>query len=778
MPSVVSSLTYDEPPNILHAPAKKPTAGILGKSFDPVSITDSLSCFFQIPQRAIFCYLCWCTQKFQRTIPMATFLETSIEYLKGVGPVKADMLKKELGIHTFGDLLTAYPFRYVDKTKFHKIRDLTQESGEVQLKGILRKLDVLGDGRKKRLVGRLRDETGVVELVWFRGVYWLQNKLEVGKQYVAFGKVNSFNSFLNIPHPEMEEVSEQNLQAALTFAPVYPSTDKLNNKGLDAKGRRSLMKLLLSKMTPADLPENLPDYLIEKMKLPGRYDAINWIHFPKNQQQLDAATKRLKFEELFFLQMRLLQSKHRRKASIKGYVFSKVGGHFHKFYSEKMPFDLTGAQKRVIKEIRQDMGAGIQMNRLLQGDVGSGKTVTALLCILIALDNARLPDRQGFQTCLMAPTEILAQQHFAGISEQLNGMDIEVAFLSGSIKGKKRAAILERLKEGKIDILIGTHALIEDWVEFKNLGLAITDEQHRFGVKQRASLWKKGKPLPPHILVMTATPIPRTLAMTLYGDLDVSVIDELPPGRKPITTVHRTENHRNRVFGFMKEEIAKGRQIYVVYPLIEESEKLDLKNLMEGYEAISREFPLPKYAISIVHGKMKPKDKDFEMQRFVKGETQIMVATTVIEVGVNVPNASVMVIENTDRFGLSQLHQLRGRVGRGADQSFCILMTDFKLSTDARERIATMVRTNNGFDIAEADLKLRGPGNMEGTQQSGMLNLHIADLGRDGEILRTARAIAVRILDKDSELAHPLNERLRKYMETLGKKVKSWGRIS
>lgn len=708
-----------------------------------------------------------------------TFLETSIEYLKGVGPTKADMLKKELGIHNFGNLLTAYPYRYVDKTKFHKIRDLSEESGEVQLKGILRKLEVLGDGRKKRLVGRLRDETGVIELVWFRGIYWLQNKLEIGKQYVAFGRVNSFNKFFNIPHPEMEEVSEQKLEAALTFAPVYSSTDKLNNKGLDAKGRRKLMEVLLNKMRTYDadektgqaLPENLPDYMLEKMRLPSRQQAIRWIHFPKNQQELDAATKRLKFEELFFLQMRLLQSKHRRKNSIKGYVFSKVGDHFHTFYNEKLKFELTGAQKRVIKEIRRDMGSGIHMNRLLQGDVGSGKTITGLLCMLIALDN-------GFQTCLMAPTEILARQHLAGISEEVEGMGIVVEFLSGSIKGKKRKAILERLKEGEIDILIGTHALIEDWVEFKNLGMALTDEQHRFGVKQRAALWKKGKPLPPHVLVMTATPIPRTLAMTLYGDLDVSVIDELPPGRKPITTVHRTENHRLRVFGFMKEEIAKGRQIYIVYPLIEENEKLDLKNLMEGYESISREFPLPDYAVSIVHGKMKAKDKDFEMQRFVKGETQIMVATTVIEVGVNVPNASVMIIENTNRFGLSQLHQLRGRVGRGADKSYCILMTDFKLSADARERISTMVRTNNGFEIAEADLKLRGPGNMEGTQQSGMLNLRIADLGKDGQILQTARAMAQRILDKDPELQHDLNVRLRNYMEVMGRKVKSWGRIS
>jgi ATP-dependent DNA helicase RecG len=505
--------------------------------------------------------------------------------------------------------------------------------------------------------------------------------------------------------------------------------------------------------------------------LPSRYDALRWIHFPPSQKELDEATRRLKFEELFFLQMRLLQSKHRRKAAIKGYVFEKVGEYFNQFYKEKLPFELTGAQKRVIKEIRADLGAGVQMNRLVQGDVGSGKTVVALLSMLLALDNS-------YQACMMAPTEILAQQHLLGISQLVEGMGIRVDYLSGSIKGKKREAILADLRSGKIHILIGTHALIEDWVEFQNLGLAITDEQHRFGVAQRASLWKKSKPLPPHVLVMTATPIPRTLAMTLYGDLDVSVIDELPPGRKPITTSHRTENHRLRVFGFMKEEIAKGRQIYVVYPLIEESEKMDLKNLMEGYESLSREFPIPDYQISIVHGKMKPADKDFEMQRFVSGQTQIMVATTVIEVGVNVPNASVMVIENTDRFGLSQLHQLRGRVGRGADQSYCILMTDFKLSTDARERIATMVRTTDGFEIAEADLRLRGPGNIEGTQQSGLLNLRIADLGRDGEILRTARELALRILEKDPELQHPLNVRLREQMEREGKKGRSWGRIS
>ncbi len=702
---------------------------------------------------------------------MTTILDTGIEYLRGVGTVKADMLKKELAIHTFGDLLYAYPYRYVDKTRFHRIAELNEQSGEVQLKGILRKIDILGEGTKRRLVGRFRDETGVVELVWFRGIYWLERQLKVGGEYVVFGRVQSFNGFLNIPHPEIEEVSEENKQAAASFAPVYSSTDKLNAKGLDSKGRRKITEALFEKLTTDVLPENMPDYMLERLHFPRRYEALRNIHFPKSQQELDAARNRLVFEELFFLQMRLLQGKRQRKAALQGYVFSRIGDYFNTFYKEKLPFELTGAQKRVIKEIRQDLGVGAQMNRLLQGDVGSGKTVVGLLCMLMALDN-------GFQACLMAPTEILAQQHFQGISNLTEGLDIEIAYLSGSIKGKQREKILTNLREGKTHILIGTHALIEDWVEFKNLGLSIIDEQHRFGVAQRASLWKKSKPLPPHVLVMTATPIPRTLAMTLYGDLDVSVIDELPPGRKPITTVHRTENHRLRVFGFMREEIAKGRQIYVVFPLIEESEKLDLKNLMEGYEVLSREFPPPEYQLSIVHGKMKPADKDFEMQRFVKNQTHIMVATTVIEVGVNVPNASVMIIENTERFGLSQLHQLRGRVGRGAEQSFCILLTDFKLSSDARQRIETMCRTNNGFEIAEADLRLRGAGNIEGTQQSGMLNLRLADLSRDGEILKTARSLADRILEKDPKLEHLLNAPLKGYFEKEGKRVKEWGRIS
>ena len=698
-------------------------------------------------------------------------LDNSIEYLKGIGPMKGNLLKKELGIFTFRDLLNHYPFRYVDKTKFHKIRDLNSESNAVQLKGILRRKTVMGDGRQQRLVGRFRDDTGVIELVWFKGVHFLEKSLIVGAEYVVYGKVNSFRGTINIPHPEIEMLSKVNTQKAMTFAPVYPSTEKLNTKGLDAKGRRKIITALLGKLTAADLPENLPDYILQKFRFPSRFRAVTSIHFPKDQKELDEATRRLKFEELFFLQMQLLQVRRIRKDSIKGFVFSTIGEKFNRFFKEKLPFELTGAQKRVIKEIRTDLGSGVQMNRLLQGDVGSGKTVVGLMCMLIALDN-------GFQACLMAPTAILAQQHFDGISKEVEGLGIKVGFLTGQVKGKKRKALLEELAAGEIDILIGTHALIEDPVVFKNLGLAITDEQHRFGVKQRAKLWAKSKPCPPHILVMTATPIPRTLAMTLYGDLDVSVIDELPPGRKEIKTIHRTENHRMRVFGFMREEIAKGRQVYIVYPLIEESEKLDLKNLMEGYEAVSREFPPPKYQLSIVHGKMKAADKDFEMQRFVKGETQIMVATTVIEVGVNVPNASIMIIENTERFGLSQLHQLRGRVGRGAEQSFCILMSSFKLSADSRERINTMVSTNNGFEISEADLRLRGPGNMQGTQQSGILDFKIADLARDQKMLQVAREIAARILDDDSKIERPEHARIKLYLSQIKSKVQLWSRIS
>ncbi|MCK6691037.1 MAG: ATP-dependent DNA helicase RecG [Thermoanaerobaculia bacterium] len=698
-------------------------------------------------------------------------LDTAIEYLKGVGPQRAEVLKKELGVFTFGDLLFHFPFRYIDRTKFHRIRDIQTEGEQYQVKGVLRRLETLGEGRAKRLVGTLRDDSGSIELVWFQAIQWLERSLKVGKEYVVFGRASVFNGRFNIPHPETEEVTPENIQSARTFDPVYPSTDKLTQKGLDAKGLRKVLRTLLDVITPADLPETLPDSLLQAYRLASRWEALQKIHFPENQRELDAATRRLKFEELFFLQLRLLQIRRRRKDTSKGFVFDKIGDYFNDFFHNKLPFELTGAQKRVIREIRADLAAGQQMNRLVQGDVGSGKTVVALMTMLMALDN-------GYQACLMAPTEILAQQHFTNITELVGDLGVNAGFLSGTVKGKKREAILEQLASGDMHIVIGTHALIEDWVVFQKLGLSIIDEQHRFGVEQRAALWKKGAGLPPHILVMTATPIPRTLAMTLYGDLDVSVIDELPPGRKPITTMHKTEHHRLRVQGFMREEIAKGRQVYVVYPMIEETEKADMLNLMAGYEALSRDFPPPEYQISIVHGKMKPADKDFEMQRFVRGETHIMVATTVIEVGVNVPNASVMVIENAERFGLSQLHQLRGRVGRGAEQSYCILMSGYKLSADGRERLQTMVQTNDGFVIAEADLRLRGPGNMEGTQQSGMLRFHIADLGRDGQILSAAREIAAKILEADPTLATPENARLRAHLEATGKEARVWSRIS
>lgn len=710
-------------------------------------------------------------------------LDSNIEYLKGVGPHRAEVLKKELGIFTCRDLLFHFPFRYIDRTKFHRIRDIHNEGEQVQIRGILRRLETLGEGRARRLVGSIRDETGMMELVWFQAVQWLEKSLQVGKEYIIFGRVNEFNGRFNITHPEMEEAtvvvpaengSGQVLTAQVasrTFDPVYPSTDKLTQKGLDVKGLRKLLRTLLDQLSASDVPETLPDYMLSQYKLIGRWSALSKIHFPENQQELDAATRRLKFEELFFLQLRLLQIRTRRKDTIRGFVYSKIGEYFNRFFQEKLPFELTGAQKRVIKEIRSDLASGKHMNRLVQGDVGSGKTVVALMTMLMAIDN-------GFQATLMAPTEILAQQHFANITELVGDLGVQVGYLSGNVKGKKRAAILEQLASGEIHIVIGTHALIEDWVQFKNLGISVIDEQHRFGVQQRAKLWAKNPAGPPHVLVMTATPIPRTLAMTLYGDLDVSVIDELPPGRKPITTLHKTEHHRLRVQGFMREEIAKGRQVYVVYPMIEETETMDLQNLMSGFEALSRDFPIPEYQISIVHGKMKAGDKDFEMQRFVRGETQIMVATTVIEVGVNVPNASVMVIENAERFGLSQLHQLRGRVGRGAEQSFCLLLTSFKLSSEARERIQTMCQTNDGFIIAETDLRLRGPGNIEGTQQSGMLRFMLADLARDGQILTAAREIATQILEKDPTLAVPEHGRLRQHLASEGKDARVWSRIS
>jgi len=727
-----------------------------------------------------------------------TKLDANIEFLKGVGPHRADALKLELGIFTCRDLLFHFPFRYIDRTKFHRIRDVHTEGEQVQLRGTLRRLETLGEGRARRLVGSLRDETGIMELVWFQAIQWLEKSLVVGKEYVVFGRVSEFNGRFSITHPEMEESAPANppiregegaapglspmpeegaspplmaVGGGRTFDPVYPSTDKLTQKGLDAKGLRKLIRTLLDHLSVSDVPETLPDYMLAQYKLTSRWQAISKIHFPETQAELDTATRRLKFEELFFLQLRLLQIRTRRKDAIRGFVFSQIGDFFNTFFKEKLPFELTGAQKRVLKEIRTDLVANKHMNRLVQGDVGSGKTVVALMTMLMALDN-------GFQACMMAPTEILAQQHFEGISNLVGDLGVTVGFLSGSIKGKKRDAILAQLASGEIHILIGTHALIEDWVQFKNLGISVIDEQHRFGVEQRAKLWAKNPAGPPHVLVMTATPIPRTLAMTLYGDLDVSVIDELPPGRKPITTMQKTEHHRLRIQGMMREEIAKGRQVYVVYPMIEETETLDLQNLMSGFEVLSRDFPPPDYQISIVHGKMKSANKDFEMQRFVRGETQIMVATTVIEVGVNVPNASIMVIENAERFGLSQLHQLRGRVGRGAEQSFCILLTSFKLSADGRERIQTMCQTNDGFVIAEADLRLRGPGNIEGTQQSGMLRFLLADLARDGQIIAAAREIAAGILEKDPALTAPEHQRLLEHLTSQGKESKVWSRIS
>ncbi|MCB0545561.1 MAG: ATP-dependent DNA helicase RecG, partial [Saprospiraceae bacterium] len=529
-------------------------------------------------------------------------LDSNIEYLKGVGPQRAEVLKKELGIFTCRDLLFHFPFRYIDRTQFHKIRDVRNEGEQVQFRGILRRLETIGEGRARRLVGSLRDDTGVMELVWFQAIHWLEKSLQVGKEYIVFGRLSEFNGRFNITHPEMEEATPDNSQKARSFDPVYPSTDKLTQKGLDARGLRKLMRVLIDGIAPADLPETLPDPLIAQYKMATRWEALRQIHFPENQRELDEATRRLKFEELFFLQLRLLQIRTRRKDALRGFAFGSIGEHFNTFYREKLPFELTEAQKRVLREIRADLGAGRHMNRLVQGDVGSGKTVVALMTMLMALDN-------GFQAALMAPTEILAQQHFANITELLGDLGIKVGFLSGSVKGKKRAAILEQLAAGDLHIVVGTHALIEDWVTFNNLGISIIDEQHRFGVEQRAALWKKNAHGPPHVLVMTATPIPRTLAMTLYGDLDVSVIDELPPGRKPVTTMHKNEHHRLRVQGFMRDEIAKGRQVYVVYPMIEETETMDLQNLMSGYEALSRDFPQPEYQISIVHGKMKAADK-------------------------------------------------------------------------------------------------------------------------------------------------------------------------
>ncbi len=696
-------------------------------------------------------------------------LDTPIEYLKGVGPIRADVLKKELKIFTFSDLLVYFPFRYVDRSKFYKINEVKTDTAWVQIKGHIRGLQKIGKPRGGRLIAYLEDDTGRIELVWFRGHQWLMNKFLPNEEYIAFGKPNLFNGKLNIPHPEVEAVSESQINLGDKLQPFYNSTEKLKSKGLDSKGIGKIMKTMMLQVQGL-IQETLSAQLRSELKLIPREEAIINIHFPKSPEILQRAESRLKFEELFFIQLNLLKLKLIRMEKVQGNRFTVVGDYLNNFYKNCLPFELTGAQKRVVKEIRVDMGSGHQMNRLLQGDVGSGKTLVALMCMLIALDN-------GYQASMMAPTEILAQQHFKSISKMLDGMDVQVALLTGSTKAKQRTALHELLQSGDIHILIGTHALIEDTVKFKNLGLVVIDEQHRFGVAQRAKLWKKNT-IPPHILVMTATPIPRTLAMTLYGDLEVSVIDELPPGRKAIKTVHFYDKDRLRLFGFMRRQIAEGRQVYMVYPLIEESEKLDLKHLKDGYESITRAFPLPKYAVSMVHGKLKSAEKDYEMQRFIKGETQIMVATTVIEVGVDVPNASVMVIENAERFGLSQLHQLRGRVGRGADQSYCILMTKDKLNPEARKRIQTMVKTSDGFEISEVDLKLRGPGDLHGTQQSGILDLKIADIVKDEKILKYAREKAIELLKDDPHLEKELNIPILKELNKLTRNRPNWSLIS
>jgi ATP-dependent DNA helicase RecG len=700
---------------------------------------------------------------------MNNLLETPIEYLKGVGPARGELLRKELGIHKYGDLVNLYPNRYIDRTRYYRINELQNSGAEVQVVGKVIHIKSVEQKRGSRLVATFTDGTGEMELVWFQGQKWIRENIKINMPYVVFGKCTSFNGQFNMAHPEMEPLAEHEQSLRSAMQPIYPSTEKLIQRGLTNKVVNKIMQQLFIE-TQTLFTETLPPALIQEMNLLPKKSALFNIHFPKSQELLAAAQFRLKFEELFFIQLQLITKNLIRKHKIKGHPFGSVGNHFTNFYQNHLPFELTNAQKRVLKEIRNDLGQPAQMNRLLQGDVGSGKTIVALMTMLLALDN-------GFQACLMAPTEILANQHFIGLSELATPLGINIKILTGSTKTAERRIIHEALEDGSLDIIIGTHALLEDKVQFKNLGLAIIDEQHRFGVEQRSKLWKKND-IPPHVLVMTATPIPRTLAMSLYGDLDVSVIDELPPGRKPIQTVHRYDSNRLKVWAFIREEIAKGRQIYIVYPLIEESDKMDYKDLMDGYESISRDFPLPQYSVSIVHGKMKPSEKDSEMERFSKGKTNIMVATTVIEVGVNVPNASVMIIESAERFGLSQLHQLRGRVGRGAEQSYCILMTGHKLSNDSKIRMETMTSTNDGFEIAEVDLKLRGPGDIMGTQQSGVLNLQIADLVKDRDILQIARHHAIKILKEDSAMARPENAAMRHAFMEMTKKKNIWNYIS
>ena len=696
-------------------------------------------------------------------------LSTPIDFLKGVGPAKANLLKNELRIFTYGDLLSYYPFRYVDKSKIFKVSDLNSDLPFIQLKGEVIKFETIGNGRAKRLVAHFKDDTGIVKLIWFKGASWIRSSIKLNTEYLVFGKPTSFKNTFSLVHPELDLWEDYNKKAHVGLQGVYHSSEKLSAKGLNSRGVLNLIKNLIP-LLKNDIEENLSEKIIQELNLPSKEEALVNIHIPKNNTDFIRAQKRLKFEEFFFLQLHLLKLKLIRTKKLKGYPFPIIGDNFNEFYNNHIPFELTGAQKRVLKEIRKDVQGNAQMNRLLQGDVGSGKTLVAFLNMLMAVDN-------GFQACIMAPTEILAQQHLVTISDFTKNMNLEVGILTGSSKTKQRKELHEKLESGEINILIGTHALLEDKVRFKNLGLVVIDEQHRFGVSQRSKLWKKND-FPPHVLVMTATPIPRTLSMTLYGDLDVSVIDEMPPGRKEVKTVWRTDSNRLKVIGFIREQIKLDRQVYIVFPLIQESEVLDYKNLMDGYESLVRDFPLPQYQVSVLHGQMKAEDKEYEMQRFVEGKTDIMVATTVIEVGVNVPNASVMIIESAERFGLSQLHQLRGRVGRGAEQSYCILMSGNKVSTEGKERLKTMVETSDGFKISEVDLRLRGAGDMMGTRQSGELQFKIADLIKDGNILEYSRMVAITLLEEDEKLENDENKNILKAYLPYAKQRNNWSRIS
>ena len=696
-------------------------------------------------------------------------LNTSIEFLKGVGPNRAKLLNSELKISTFKDLLFQFPFRYIDKTSYHKISEIQSINSEIQIIGKISDLKEVGIGKKKRLVAKFIDDTGIINLVWFKTNRWLIDSIKLNTEYIAYGKLNSYNGKHSIAHPELELYNNENVKKRTKLTAVYPSTELLNRRGITNKVILNLIEELLITLNNK-IDENLPTYLKQKFNLLARREALIIIHKPRNLDELRKAIYRLKFEEIFFLQIRLIKKNINRKEKIKGYKFNVIGKEFDKFFKDHLSFELTNAQKRVLKEIRRDLGSGAQMNRLLQGDVGSGKTIVAFMSALIAIGN-------GFQACIMTPTEILSHQHYNKFKDICKLLNINVKTLTGSSKTRYKKEVKESLIKGEIDLLIGTHALIYDGVDFKNLGIAIIDEQHKFGVAQRSKLWHKNK-LPPHVLIMTATPIPRTLAMSAYGDLDMSVINELPPGRKDIKTIHQSNRDRLKLIDFLKDEINKGRQIYVVYPLIKESEKLDFKDLLDGYESFSRDFPMPKYQLSIVHGKMKNEDKDYEMQRFIENKTQILVSTTVIEVGVDIPNATVMVIESAERFGLSQLHQLRGRVGRGAHKSYCFLITGNKQTKESKIRMETMVSTNDGFIIAEKDLELRGPGNIMGTQQSGEMPLRITNLIGDSKLIQKIRLLAEKILEKDPKLTNPNNSLILSYLKQIIDKKNIWEYIS